>query len=103
MSFIPKYSDFLLEKDAIKATQDQINKAMKKVDKFANKSAAAKYDVQFKKDKLEYEKKKDAYQNDVKSAKDGIDRETQKAALRGLESEWKQTKDKYKDRLKQMR
>lgn len=103
MSFIPKYSDFLLEKNAIQATQDQLKKAMKKVGKYDNKAAAAKYDVQFKKDKLEYEKKKDAYQNDVKDAKDGVERETEKAALRGLEAKWKETKTKYKDRLKQMR
>ena len=103
MKHILTYENFLLEKDAIKATQDQINKAVKKVDKYTNKAAAARYDIKFKQDKLEYEKKKDAYQDDVKSAKDGVDRETEKAALRGLEAEWKETKQKYKDRLKQMR
>ena len=103
MKHILTYESFLLEKDAVKATQDQIDKAMKKADKYTNKASAARYDIKFKQDKLEYEKKKDAYQEDVKTAKDGVERETEKAALRGLESEWKETKQKYKDRLKQMR
>jgi hypothetical protein len=107
MKYIKTFEQFLneslLEKDAIKATQDQIAKAMKKADKFASKAAAARYDVKFKQDKLEYEKTKDKYQNDVDKAKDGVQRETEKAALKGLTSQWKDTKNKYKERLKNMR
>ena len=76
---------------------------MKKADKFANKAKAARYDVKFKQDKLEYERQKDAYQNDVDKAKDGVERETEKGALKGLTSQWKDTKNKYKERLKAMR
>lgn len=107
MKHIKTYERFLaeslLEKDAIQATQDQIKKAMKKAEKFANKATAARYDIKFKQDKLEYEKKKDAYQNDVDKAQDGVKRETEKAALKGLTSQWKETKNKYKERLKNMR
>jgi len=103
MKYILTYESFLFENDAIKATQGQIDKAMKKADKYTNKASAARYDIKFKQEKLKYEKQKDAYQQDVKNAKDGVERETEKAALRGLEAKWKETKQKYKDRLKQMR
>jgi hypothetical protein len=103
MKYIKTFEAFLYEKDAIDATEDQIQKAMKRVQKYTNKAAAAKYDIKFKQDKLEYERKKDSFQDDIKDAQDGVQRETEKSALRGLKSEWKDTKQKYKDRLKNMR
>jgi hypothetical protein len=103
MKYIKTFEAFLYEKDAIDATEDQIQKAMKRVQKYTSKAAAAKYDIKFKQDKLEYERKKDAFQDDIKGAQDGVQRETEKSALRGLKSEWQNTKQKYKDRLKNMR
>ena len=102
MKHIKTYEQFLNE-DAIDSTQDQINKAKKRANRFDNKAAAARYDIKFKEDKLEYERKKDSFQDDIKDAQDGVQRETEKSALRGLKSEWKNTKQKYKDRLKNMR
>ena len=102
MKHIKTYEQFLNE-DAIDSTQDQIDKAKKRANRFDNKAAAARYDIKFKQDKLEYERKKDAFQQDVKDAKDGVQKETEKAALRGLQNQWKETKQKYKDRLSSMR
>ena len=102
MKHIKTYEQFLNE-DAIDSTQDQIDKAKKRANRFDNKAAAARYDIKFKEDKLEYERKKDAFQQDVKDAKDGVQKETEKAALRGLQNQWKETKQKYKDRLSGMR
>jgi hypothetical protein len=102
MKHIKTYEQFLNE-DAVDSTQDQINKATKRASRFDNKAATARYDIKFKQDKLEYEKKKDAYQQDIKDAKDGVQKETEKAALRGLQDQWKETKQKYKDRLSSMR
>lgn len=97
------FEQFLIEKDAIEAAKDQIRKAQKKADKYTNKAAAERYDIKFKQEKLEYEKKKDTLQRELDAETDKVQKEIVKAAIRDLEKEWGITKEKYKSRITAMK
>lgn len=103
MKHIMLFEQFIAEKDAIEATQQQIRKAMKKADKYANKAAAQDYDVKFKKDKLEYEKKKDALQRQVDAETDSVRKAETRQKIKDLEEDWGALKSKYKERIKIMK
>jgi hypothetical protein len=97
------FEQYIAEKDAIEATQDQIRKAMKKADKYTNKAAAQNYDVKYKKDKLEYEKKKDALQRQHEAESDPVKKAQIGESIKDLEKKWSIEKGKYKERITMMK
>lgn len=96
------FEQFLAERDAIDATQHQLQKAQRKAQKYTDKANAARYDIKFKQDKLEYERKKDALQREIDGKSDPVQKEISKAALRDLEKDWQAEKEKYKSRIKSL-
>jgi len=101
--YIMLFEQFIIEKDAIDATEYQLQKAKRRAQKYADKAGAANYDIKFKEDKLEFEKKKDAIQREIDSKTDPVAKALSKEKLKALEAAWKQTKQKYKDRITKLK
>jgi hypothetical protein len=103
MKYIMSFESFLFEKNAIEAAEDQLKKTISRSQKYDNKASAIDYEIRFKEDKLDYEKKKDQIQQQIKSEPDPVKKEEDKQKLKAFKSKWKDEKDKYKSRLKAMR
>jgi hypothetical protein len=101
MKHIVDFNTFVNE--TIETAKSQLDKAMRKQQKYDKKAESSAYDIQFKQDKLEFEKKKESLKVKIGAESDPVKKARFKVELDGLEKDWKQTSSKYKERLKVMR
>jgi uncharacterized membrane protein YkoI len=103
MKYILTFESFVYEKNAVQAAEDQLKKTISRSQNYDNKAAAIDYEIEFRKDKLDYEKKKDQLQQQIKDESDPVKKEQEKERLKTFRDKWKEEKETYKSRLKAMR
>lgn len=95
-------NELITEENRIQKIRRELAKAESKIDSFKTKSRAASEQANFRKEELDYVQKKQKLQNNIESAQSKVDKAKLKEKLSELRGDWKKSKEKMKDRIKNL-